>query len=26
MFARLRSKLRYLVHGRAIDDDVAREL
>ena len=26
MFTRLRSKLRYLVHGRRIDDDVAREL
>ena len=26
MFARLRSKLRYLVHGRRIDDEVAREL
>jgi predicted permease len=26
MFTRLRSKLRYLVHGRRIDDDVAREV
>ena len=26
MFTRLRSKLRYLAHGRRIDDDVAREL
>jgi predicted permease len=26
MLTRLRSKLRYLVHGRRIDDDVAREL
>jgi predicted permease len=26
MFARLRSQLRYLAHGRRIDDEVAREL
>jgi predicted permease len=26
MFRRLRNKLRYLVHGRAIDEDVRREL
>lgn len=26
MFTRLRSKLRYLMHGRRIDDEVAREL